>query len=95
MAWSRLFRRKANDSAAIVYSPPKPWAEIALPPTDSTSTQEQSESITTAPRPAVVKARPSVHLGFADGTSHALPDSSGESEELVRLAARLIDGPRA
>jgi hypothetical protein len=72
-----------------------PWAQVALPPplTDATA-PPPSESITTAPRPAVAKARPSVHLGFSDGTSHALPDSSDASEELVRLAARLIDEPR-
>jgi hypothetical protein len=97
VGWFGRFRRPRNDVRNVAPEPRKLWAEVALPPPLERSASEWSpdtEPVMEVLAPALAGSRSTVRLGFADGTSYELADSSGESEALRRVAARLIDEPR-
>jgi hypothetical protein len=96
VGWLGRFRRHRNDVRAVGPEPRKLWAEVALPPPlENSAWSPAAEPVVEVLTPALAGSRPTVRLGFADGTSYELADSSGESEALRRVAAHLIDGPPA
>ncbi len=91
----------APDATAAPMPPPaEPVAPNPAPrpmrPTVAAAGQKlASEPVAEVLPPAPAGSRPTVRLGFVDGTSYELADSSGESKALRRVAAQLIDGPSA
>lgn len=65
-------------SAASGYRPGS-WAEVALPPRQTTATDPQTT--------------PHVRLGFTDGSSVNLDSDSRQAAAFREAAARLIDDP--
>ena len=89
MWWSGRSRRRVTSGRATVAGTQarKAWAEIAYPPAlDAGNAAPVSDSITTAPLPAVVRPRTGVRLGFADGTSVEL-DAADPQSVALRAAA--------
>jgi hypothetical protein len=85
MRWRWPWRRRSRVAAGLgelTTFRPGSWADVALPPAEEPAVRK------VVPSPGV----PPVRLGFADGTSVDVDESSADSQALRAAVRRLLSG---